>query len=79
MRWHAIHDSAGDISALIAGPDEAPPVSVGLGPGQLITEIEAPKAGVALDTESDAAEQYLINLVKGSRIQVGSVARLEPK
>ena len=79
MGWYAIHDSAGDISALIVGPAEAPAVSVGLDPGRFITEIEAPKADVVLDTENLEAEQYLIEMVKSSRVATGGVGRLEPK
>jgi hypothetical protein len=79
MSWYAIHDSAGDVSALVVGPVEAPAVSVGLGPGQFVTEIEAPRADVVLDTENLEAEQYLIEMVKSSRVAAGGIGRLEPR
>jgi len=79
MRWHAIHDSAGEIDALVAGPEEAPPVSVGLRPGQFISAIEAPMSDVSLDTGNAESEQHLIDLANRSRVTVDGVARLEPK
>jgi hypothetical protein len=59
MRHLAIHDKRGAIAVLIAGPDDGPPMTVALQPGQEATEVDLAESGLdlsAFKTERDAVE-----------------------
>jgi hypothetical protein len=67
MRLTAYHDDEGNIAALIAGPDDAPPAQIELRTPMRITEVEAPELTVDLDFEQ--MQERLSELMSGQRVE----------
>lgn len=65
MTSFAIHNTSGDIDAVVTSSAGAPPVAAS-DPGQFVTEIELPRG--VFDLESPEGEQRAAEALKGYRI-----------
>ena len=70
MQFTVLHDSQGDISALVACPPDSPPAQIEAKPGQRMTEVEAPEGTVDLD--SPRLNEHLADLMQNYRVEVQS-------
>ena len=77
MKLLVTHDSKGNISGLVTQPDGAPPGAVAAGPGQLVTQVDAPDRIGDLADEKGLAR--LVDLATGYRIEAKTEARLTKK
>jgi hypothetical protein len=68
MRFTAIHDSQGNISALVVSAPDSPPPQLETNPGQRIKEVEAPE--VALDLGGPRINEDLSDLMQTSRVEI---------
>jgi hypothetical protein len=68
----AIHDRCGNITSLVSWPADAPPVSVTLGPGEAVHEIDVP--GLEEAADSTARAQILDRIVETCRVEVPAEA-----
>jgi hypothetical protein len=71
MRFTAIHDSQGNISALVVPPPNSPPPQLETRPGQRMTEVEAPE--VTIDLGSPRLNEELSDLIQNHRVESQSV------
>ena len=70
MKLTAYHDQNGNIIAVIARPDDAPPSSMEIArPGVNVTEINAPE--LTGDLDSDELHQRLADMMQAQRIESG--------
>lgn len=79
MKLTAYYDESGNIAALIARPNDAPPAAIDLGrPGLHTIEVEATELPADLDL--DQLHERLATLISTQRIESGSpTARLVSK
>ena len=77
MRITVVHNARGDISALVASSPDAPPAQMQVRPGQLVSEIDAPKDIAALD--SSRIYEGLSDLAQNYRIEVRGTSALTPR
>jgi hypothetical protein len=68
MRITVVHNSQGEISALVASSPDAPPAHMELPPGQRMTEVEAPEETLSL--ESPQLNERLSDLMRNNRVEV---------
>jgi hypothetical protein len=71
MRITVVHDSRGNISALVASSPDAPPAQLEMKPGQLMTEVEAPEE--TLSPDSPQLNERLSDLMQNNRVEVQGV------
>ena len=71
MRITVVHDSRGNISALVASSPDAPPAQIEMKPGQLMTEVEAPEE--TLSPDSPQLNERLSDLMQNNRVDVQGV------
>ena len=71
MRITVVHDSRGNISALVASSPDAPPAQMEIKPGQLMSEVEAPEETLSLD--SPQLNERLSDLMQNNRVDVQDV------
>lgn len=72
MRLTVIHDSNGNIAALVAYPPGSPPSYPQMKPGQRVLEIEAP-ADITLDLDARQMNERLSDLMQNYRVEVETV------
>jgi hypothetical protein len=81
MRLSVIHDSQGNIQAIIASPPDAPPAHGEVKGGQLVTEVDDPE--LTADAGDDAVHSRLAELTRNYTIEVeapsGKLARKSPE
>ena len=78
MQLTAYHDDDGNIAALIARPDDAPPAHIEMRMVLRRTEVEAPELTADLDFEQ--MRERLSELMSGKRVESeGGQARLSDK
>ena len=70
MRLTVIHDSNGNIVALVAYPLGSPPAYPEIKPGQHMIEVEAP-AEIRLDLDARQMNERLSDLMQNYRVEVG--------
>lgn len=73
MTLYAIHNSRGDIDAIVKSSEGAPPPEA-VDTEQFVTEIELPQ-GEDFDLTSPEAEQRATEWLKGFRIQSAMIRR----
>ncbi len=71
MRITVVHDSRGNISALVASSPDAPPAQMEMKPGQLMTEVEVPEE--TLSPDSPQLNERLSDLMQNNRVEVQGV------
>jgi hypothetical protein len=69
MQLTVIHDSNGNIAALVAYPPGSPPAYSEMKPGQQMIEIEAP-AEITLDLDTRQINERLSDLMQNHRVEV---------
>lgn len=74
MRLTVIHDSNGNIAALVAYPPSSPPVYLEMKPGQQMIEIEAP-IEITPDLDARQINECLSDLMQNHRVEVATVKR----
>jgi hypothetical protein len=72
MRLTVIHESNGNIAALVAYPPGSPPAYPEMKPGQQMIAIEAP-AEITLDLDARQINERLSDLMQNYRVDVASV------
>jgi len=72
MRLTVIHESNGNITALVAYPPGSPPAYPEMKSGQQMIEIEAP-AEITLDLDARQINERLSDLMQNSRVDVATV------
>lgn len=77
MRLLAIHDAQGNIARLVVRPPDSPPAAVKAGPGQFVTEIDAPE--VTVDLADPDSHQRLVEVLEHFRVEVKVEGRLVRK
>lgn len=71
MKLTAYYDESGNIVALIARPDDAPPSEIDLArPGLRMTEVEATEQ-LSTDLDLDQLHEHLATLISTQRIESG--------
>ena len=68
MRITVVHNSQGEISALVVSSPDAPPAQMELLPGQRMTEVEVPEE--TLNLESPQLNERLSELMRNYRVEV---------
>jgi hypothetical protein len=71
MRITVVHDSRGNIVALVASSPDAPPAQMEMKPGQLMTEVEVPEE--TLSPDSPQLNERLSDLMQNNRVEVQGV------
>ncbi len=71
LRITAVHDTRGEILALVASSPEAPPAQMELQPGQRMTEVEAPEDMPNID--SPQLNERLSELMENFQVDVQSI------
>jgi hypothetical protein len=71
MRITVVHDSRGNIAALVASSPDAPPAQMEMKPGQLMTEVEVPEE--TLSPDSPQLNERLSDLMQNNRVDVQGV------
>jgi hypothetical protein len=71
MRITAVHDSRGNISALVASSPDAPPAQMEMKPGQRMTEVEVPEETLSIDNAQ--LNERLSELMQNNRVDVEGV------
>jgi hypothetical protein len=71
MRITVVHNSQGEILALVASSPDAPPAQMELQPGQRMTEVEVPEETLSL--ESPQLNERLSELMRNYRVEVQDV------
>jgi hypothetical protein len=71
MRITVVHDSQGNISALVASSPDAPPVQMEVKPGQRMSEVEVPEE--TLSPDSPQLNERLSDLMQNNRVDVQDV------
>lgn len=74
MQLRALHDSRGNIKALVVSPPDATPVQIvemqpAQQPGQRMTEVEAPPE-ITLDLDGPQLNEDLSNLMENYRVEI---------
>lgn len=74
MQLRALHDSHGNIKALVVSPPDADPVQIiemqpAQQAGQRMTEVEAPSE-ITLDLEGPQLNENLSNLMQNFRVEI---------
>ena len=77
VRVVAVHDTAGNISVLLASPADAPRAGVKLEPWQYIHEVEVPD--IALDMDDEQLHSRLNEVMENFRVDVHAEAADMPK
>jgi hypothetical protein len=72
MRLTVIHESNGNIAALVAYPSGSPPVYPEMKSGQQMIEIEAPTE-ITLDLDARQINERLSDLMQNYRVDVATV------
>ena len=68
MRFTAIHDSQGNVAALVVSPPDSPPAQLQTQPGQSMTEVEAPE--VTIDLAGPRLNEDLSDLMQNHQVEV---------
>lgn len=68
MRLTAIHDSQGNIAALVVSPPDSPPAQLQTQPGQRMTEVEAPE--VTFDLAGPRLNEDLSDLMQNHQVEL---------
>jgi hypothetical protein len=74
MRYVAIHDQRGKIASLISGPNDGPPATLALEPGQEATEVDLTHTG--LEVSAFETEEGAIKALDALRVDVRREAKL---
>jgi hypothetical protein len=77
MKYLAIHDRQGNITALATRPADAPPATVVADPGTFVTEVEV--AADVIDLAGLENEQRVVEALQGFRIETKTEAKLVRK
>lgn len=77
MKLLVTHDAKGNISGLVTQPDKAPPGGVAAGPGQFVTQVDAPERINDLADEKSVAR--LVDLVGTYRVEAKAEGKLTKK
>ena len=77
MKLTILHDSAGNITALIAYPPEAPPAYMETQLGERVTEIEIPE--LTLELGHQKIREYLSDLAANHKVELDDRATLTRK
>ncbi len=76
MRLSIVHDSAGNISRLVASPPDAPMAHLGTNSGESVVEVDAPEIELSLGAET--ISERLADLLENYKVEIGS-ASLAPR
>jgi hypothetical protein len=76
MKLLVLHDAQGNILRMITRPPESPAAGITAGPGELMTEVDAPDLPV--DGESEDVQRFT-NMLEHFRVEVTTQARLVRK
>jgi hypothetical protein len=77
MKLRVTHDVKGNISGLVTQPDDAPPGGVAAGPGQFVTQVDAPdRIGDLVD---EKGLTRLVDLARSYRVETKFEGKLTKK
>lgn len=70
MKIFAVHDTDGNISALLTVPPNSPPGEINIGPSQFRTELKL--AGMSIDLNDPQIHDRLNELIETHKVECGA-------
>jgi hypothetical protein len=74
MRCIVVHDKRGNVVSLATTDPDSPPVSLALGPGELVAEVDVPDD--LLDTEGLEHDERVAEALRAFRVEARTDAKL---
>lgn len=73
MRFFAVHDIRGNLTAIMVSPPDSPPEGAMMEPGQLMTEVDAPE--VTIDLGEPASYERLVEVLEHFEVEVKATTK----